>query len=204
VSNDAAILGRLLRQVTGECRVCRCKGDSCSLPEGGRCVWTDSLRTLCSNPACQRAAGTARRKHKWAQKRAEQSGRRRSKANEETQGEGASGMSRVAVIDMVKCQGGGCFARIRPGERFCTKCEQMYVDLEVKRITALQRAAPPYTGPDFCEMDSLPNLLLEVTPRELAGFAAACVAAGGLALLGGTLLFLGAKVAVAWLLKVSA
>jgi hypothetical protein len=113
-------------------------------------------------------------------------------------------MSRVAVIDMVKCQGGGCFARIRPGERFCTKCEQLYVDLEVKRLAELQRAATPYPEFDCCGMETLPAMLLETTPRERACLAAALVAAGGVALLTGTLLFLGAKVAVAWLLKVSA
>lgn len=52
MSNDAAILGRALRAITGKCHVCGCEGDTCSVGGGEKCVWMDSLRTLCSNPRC--------------------------------------------------------------------------------------------------------------------------------------------------------
>lgn len=56
MSNDAAILGRALRAVTDECRVCHCKGDHCNVGQGEKCVWMDSLKTLCSNPRCIQVA----------------------------------------------------------------------------------------------------------------------------------------------------
>jgi len=71
MSHDAAMLERVLRQVTGECRVCGCHGDSCSLPEGERCVWVDKMRSLCSSPPCLVAACKQRRSHKFAVERAQ-------------------------------------------------------------------------------------------------------------------------------------
>jgi hypothetical protein len=56
MSNDAAILGRALREITGKCRVCGCGGDSCNVGQGEKCVWMDALKTLCSNPRCIQAA----------------------------------------------------------------------------------------------------------------------------------------------------
>jgi len=56
VDRDMAILGRAIRAVTGECRVCHCEGDSCNVGLGEKCMWIDELKTLCSNPRCIQAA----------------------------------------------------------------------------------------------------------------------------------------------------
>ena len=61
--NDAAILERFLREVSGTCEVCGCHGDSCTLREGGRCVWMNSLRTLCNNPNCVIQAARQKKKY---------------------------------------------------------------------------------------------------------------------------------------------
>ncbi len=46
----------MTRIVPGVCRYCGCTADaSCRLPSGEACCWMDSLRTLCSGPACLRA-----------------------------------------------------------------------------------------------------------------------------------------------------
>jgi len=58
VSNDRAILGRVVRELAamaGTCEHCGCSGDTCSLPEGGKCVWMNRSRTCCSGPGCIRA-----------------------------------------------------------------------------------------------------------------------------------------------------
>jgi len=54
--NDAAILGRAIRAVTGRCRVCGCEGDTCNVGQGERCVWMDELKTLCSSQRCIQVA----------------------------------------------------------------------------------------------------------------------------------------------------
>jgi len=66
MSNDAAILGRFLREISGTCRECGCHGDTCSVRTGGgdRCFWMDDLRTLCSNDSCVIAAARKQKKHK--------------------------------------------------------------------------------------------------------------------------------------------
>jgi hypothetical protein len=64
MSKDAAILARVLAAVGGECRICRCAGDSCSLETGDRCFWTDNLRTLCSNRRCVTADAIKRRRER--------------------------------------------------------------------------------------------------------------------------------------------
>ncbi len=71
MSRDAAILARAILPLTGRCRVCSCGGDECSLPEGGRCVWMDGLRTLCSNPRCVMAAANAKKRRKREEKRSQ-------------------------------------------------------------------------------------------------------------------------------------
>jgi len=68
MSNDAAILGRVIRAISGECRVCHCHGDACSVGLGEMCVWMDGLRTLCSNPKCL-AIYAARKKFEKRQRR---------------------------------------------------------------------------------------------------------------------------------------
>lgn len=62
MSNDAAILGRAIRAVTDRCRVCGCEGDSCNVGGGEKCVWMDSLKTLCSNPRCLQVAAIQEKK----------------------------------------------------------------------------------------------------------------------------------------------
>lgn len=56
MSNDAAMLGALVRSLGGECRICGCSGDSCSLRTGDKCSWMGDTKTLCSNPRCITAA----------------------------------------------------------------------------------------------------------------------------------------------------
>jgi hypothetical protein len=56
VDRDSAILGRVVRQLLGKCRVCGCEGDSCSVGGGDKCVWMNNTRTLCSNPRCIQVA----------------------------------------------------------------------------------------------------------------------------------------------------
>jgi hypothetical protein len=71
VSNDKAILAAAILPSCGRCRICSCRGDQCSLPEGGRCCWMDALRTLCSNPRCITAAALMQKRHREKIARAE-------------------------------------------------------------------------------------------------------------------------------------
>jgi hypothetical protein len=41
--------------VSGTCRYCRCHGESCSLPNGEKCCWSDAGCTVCNAPGCMRA-----------------------------------------------------------------------------------------------------------------------------------------------------
>lgn len=59
MSNDAAILGRAIRAVTGKCRVCGCGGDTCNVGQGEKCMWMDELKTLCSAQRCIQVAEIA-------------------------------------------------------------------------------------------------------------------------------------------------
>lgn len=36
----------------GVCRHCGCHGESCTLPDGDKCVWADSSRTVCNGASC--------------------------------------------------------------------------------------------------------------------------------------------------------
>jgi hypothetical protein len=74
VSNDAAIIGGLVRWLSGTCRVCGCHGDSCALREGGgeRCVWVDKLKTLCNSEACIAADAISKKNHKRDLRRGDQ------------------------------------------------------------------------------------------------------------------------------------
>lgn len=76
---DAAVLGRLVRELAGTCSVCGCHGDSCKLEDGDRCCFVNKLRTLCSNPRCVVEADKQRKNHKYAVRRAERSARGRRK-----------------------------------------------------------------------------------------------------------------------------
>lgn len=70
MSQDAAVIARLVHALAGECRVCHCHGDNCKLPDGELCCWADPLRTLCNNPACLTAVGKVRRREKFRKQRA--------------------------------------------------------------------------------------------------------------------------------------
>lgn len=64
-TNDRIFIGRilaLLDEFSGTCRYCGCHGESCSTATGDKCCWQDALRTLCTNPACLRAAARERRR----------------------------------------------------------------------------------------------------------------------------------------------
>lgn len=52
--NDAAILGRLLREVTGTCRYCGCHAGTCRIGGGEVCSWAPSApeQTICNAPGC--------------------------------------------------------------------------------------------------------------------------------------------------------
>lgn len=39
----------------GTCRYCGCHGDSCTLPNGEKCCWSDAGCTVCNAPGCMRA-----------------------------------------------------------------------------------------------------------------------------------------------------
>lgn len=81
--SDAEMLARTLhaaKEMEGECRHCHCHGDSCSLPEGGRCVWMNSFRTVCSGPACLMAEGREKNRRKWDSRRAMRNCRRKGRA----------------------------------------------------------------------------------------------------------------------------
>jgi hypothetical protein len=61
VNRDSAILGALLREITGKCQVCGCEGDSCNIGGGEKCAWLDKLKTLCNNPRCIQVAEIRKR-----------------------------------------------------------------------------------------------------------------------------------------------
>ncbi|UWZ84623.1 hypothetical protein [Occallatibacter riparius] len=46
--------------VPGRCRHCGCGGESCRLPDGDLCVFTDRERLVCSAQACQIAEADRR------------------------------------------------------------------------------------------------------------------------------------------------
>jgi len=60
--------------VSGTCRYCGCQGDSCTLPEGEKCVWVNEERTLCSAPGCQRAESTRLRSQSYDRVKAKYAG----------------------------------------------------------------------------------------------------------------------------------
>lgn len=54
---STAIRGNYLSEAlaaptAGVCRHCRCNGDSCKLPSGDKCQWSDSTRTCCTAAGC--------------------------------------------------------------------------------------------------------------------------------------------------------
>jgi hypothetical protein len=71
MSNDKAILAAAILPSCGECRICRCHGDHCSLEAGEKCCWVDQFRTLCSNPRCVMAAAVKRKQYRRQAARAE-------------------------------------------------------------------------------------------------------------------------------------
>jgi hypothetical protein len=69
MSNDAAIVERVLREVMGRCRFCGCAGDSCSVPWGGKCELVGQLQAVCNAPACARAAAFEKKDEQRAAER---------------------------------------------------------------------------------------------------------------------------------------
>lgn len=37
------------------CRYCRCHGETCTLPDGEKCAWSNADCTVCNAPGCLRA-----------------------------------------------------------------------------------------------------------------------------------------------------
>lgn len=117
-------------------------------------------------------------------------------------------MSNLAVVQMVECEE-RCGALVRPGMRRCSRCEELVVEFETRRL-AQQRVAEAERDrrrserPAVCEASDFPSILVSVSVRERLMIAGCVVGALGISLGLGTLLFLGAKAAVGWLLKVSA
>jgi len=63
-ARDMAILGGLLRELIGKCRICGCEGDTCSIGGGETCSWAPSTpeKTLCNHPGCLQASEIRDRK----------------------------------------------------------------------------------------------------------------------------------------------
>lgn len=45
----------------GTCRYCGCHGETCTLPDGEKCAWSDPERTVCTAPGCLRAEAARKR-----------------------------------------------------------------------------------------------------------------------------------------------
>lgn len=57
-----ALVGGMLAEEAGECRICHCHGEECRLPNNDLCCWVSKTRRLCNNPACLRAARLERKR----------------------------------------------------------------------------------------------------------------------------------------------
>jgi hypothetical protein len=68
MANDAALLGQIVRSITGKCRVCHCGGESCRIGGGELCCWMDDMKTLCSNPRCIQVAEIQKKRDAREQK----------------------------------------------------------------------------------------------------------------------------------------
>ena len=126
---DKAIIARVARELEeagGTCRFCGCHGDTCSLPEGGRCVWADRFRMTGSAPACQGSGGQGKEQAQVgsAAKVPEGSIAMTLRANAMDEGLGVTGLIRLKACE------GGCGEPVHPLDRFCTECGLLFVQLE--------------------------------------------------------------------------
>lgn len=116
-------------------------------------------------------------------------------------------MSTAATGIMVECEG-GCGVYVRPENRFCDECARLNHLLELKRLGKLHltRRAPcgEYVRQDLgvglCEDPDLPTILATMSLRERVTAGLVYFGMMGAMTLGAFLLWLGARVALGWVL----